>query len=216
MRTMDMIGHKYHRLIVLGVVGKDKQHCAMVEALCDCGRTTITRANGIIYGNTKSCGCLNKERVKQISTKHGMYLTKTYKAWRNMLSRCYNPHSSKFYLYGGKGITVCDQWHNFENFLADMGEAPTGRSLERKDGQKGYEKSNCIWATIKEQNRNTSRNRYLTYKGETKTVAEWAEVTGKNVLTLRARLNRNWDVERIIETPTYKGEPHGSTVSKIA
>lgn len=116
--------------------------------------------------------------------------TKTYYAWRSMRHRCINDNSHAWENYGGRGISVCEEWANdYDAFFKDMGEAPEGRSLERIDVNKGYSPDNCVWATDVEQNRNRRNNKFLTYYGKTMCLSEWAEFLGVGVDTLHRRLN---------------------------
>lgn len=131
--------------------------------------------------------------------------TKTYIVWAGILSRC-----RKHPRYAGRGITVCDRWLKFENFLADMGERPEGMSIERINNNAGYSKENCVWADMKTQSRNRRSLRLLTYQGKTQPVSVWAEEVGLpyHVLTQRVRVLR-WDTEKALTTPVrplkYRG-----------
>lgn len=100
-------------------------------------------------------------------------LSPTYVTWRGMKDRCYNPNNHKYPRYGGRGITICDEWEDFIQFLADMGEKPEGMSIDRIENDGNYEPNNCKWSTTLEQANNTSNNVPLTYKGVTKNLAEW-------------------------------------------
>ena len=125
------------------------------DCLCICGTTRLVRERLLKSGRSQSCGCERNERISQSKTKHGMSFTPTYKSWRSMLDRCRNPGATKFPEYGGRGITVCDRWlDSFENFLADMGERPAGKTLDRENVNGNYEPDNCRWATPKEQANN--------------------------------------------------------------
>lgn len=147
-----------------------------------------------------------------MAEQHGYKGTRTYGTWMCMRTRCNNPNASDFHRYGGAGVTVCDAWNSsFLAFLQDMGERPENMTLDRVDGTKGYYKGNCQWATPSEQLRNTRVNRRLEYKGETKCLAEWAEVVGLRSGTLARRLNKGWSVAKALETPlgaTRKGVAH--------
>jgi hypothetical protein len=140
--------------------------------------------------------------------------TKTYKIWAGMKRRCDNPHEGNYARYGGRGIRYAKRWAKYENFLADMGECSPGMTIERKDPNKGYSKANCRWATAKEQSRNTRRTVWLEYKGERKSLPEWAEQYKVPLNTLRFRIDRGWPVERALSEPvngyydqvTYKGK----------
>jgi hypothetical protein len=127
--------------------------------------------------------------------------SRAYKAWMRMRRRCEAPYSSQYKWYGARGIKVCERWHVFENFLADMGEPKTGESLDRIDNNGHYEPSNCRWATHHEQMRNTRRCRLLTVNGITKTTQEWAEQTGLHRTTIQWRMKKGYLPEEVI----YKG-----------
>lgn len=146
---------------------------------CQCGAEIVVCGSELRYGNTQSCGCLQKERASQATRTHGHCgrggkdQSKTYGIWNTMLGRCINPNVEKFGDYGGRGITVCDRWRLFENFLADMGEKPIGKSLDRIDNEGNYEPKNCRWATRLEQATNTRRTLRITHNGETLCWTEW-------------------------------------------
>ena len=124
----------------------------------------------------------------------------TYRSWTSMWTRCTNPKAKEWLYYGGRGIKVCERWKQFKNFLADMGERPPHYTIERKDSNGDYIPSNCEWVTRKQQARNTSRNVFLSFNGETKTVAEWAETIGLKNGTLHFRLVKGWSVEKALTT----------------
>ena len=136
--------------------------------------------------------------------------TKSYRAWRMMMTRCYNPNHESWPLYGGRGIRVCDSWKNsFHAFLADMGHPPSDdHSLDRYPNMNGhYEPGNVRWATAKEQSRNRRSNRLLTCWGRTKTMVEWAEEIGLSCEGIAARIGRGWPLERTLATPRGHGRP---------
>jgi hypothetical protein len=170
--------------------------------VCDCG-TVKTLSSETIASGIKSCGCIKRKSNASKITKHGMLGTKTYWAWRKMKARCMNPNIPCYKHYGCRGIKVCDRWiDSFENFLADMGEAPVGTSLDRYPDMNGnYEPGNCRWATPKEQSRNKRNNRFVEYLGSKKTVAEWSEITNIDKGTIVYRLNAGWSAERALSTP---------------
>jgi hypothetical protein len=127
--------------------------------------------------------------------------TPTYAVWRGLRQRCQNPYHKQFAAYGGRGIKVCERWSSFVNFLADMGTKPPGMSLDRIDNDKGYSKDNCRWATSKEQNNNRRDNRHVTVGGETRTIAEWADVRKMPSYLIYQRLRRGWTAERAVTPP---------------
>jgi hypothetical protein len=129
---------------------------------------------------------------------------RTYTSWSTMRNRCLNPNRWDHKYYYDKGITICERWlSSFLNFLEDMGERPEETSLDRIDSTKGYCKENCRWATKKQQQRNLKTNRTLTYKGETKTIAEWVEITGLHRDTLTQRIDSGWE-EKDLFIPLVK------------
>jgi len=119
-----------------------------------------------------------------------------------MMQRCRNPKAAKWGLYGGRGISVCDRWLLFENFLADVGPRGAGRSLDRIDPNGHYEPGNCRWATIQEQNYNLRKNRLVTHNGITLCVAEWAARNDMRGDVLGHRLNLGWSMDRALTTPS--------------
>ncbi len=121
-----------------------------------------------------------------------------------MLSRCRNPNSDGYREYGGRGITVCERWLSFENFLADMGERPPDTTIDRIDNDSGYEPDNCRWATRAQQANNTRRTRILDVGGERLTVPEWSARTGIPIQIIHGRLHIGWTPERAVSTPFTK------------
>ena len=196
----DLTGKRYGRLLVLGrdfTPRHTKNKRVWWACLCDCGGTVSVVSLRLKLGQTRSCGCL----LKEIKTTHGMTGTPTYKVWDGMIQRCNNPLDANYNNYGGRGIKVCERWHEFKNFVADMGVRPNNLELDRNDNAKGYSPDNCSWVTRKENCRNTRHNRYLTYKGETRCLSEWAEITGITVTAIRARRGRQWSIEKTLSTP---------------
>lgn len=194
----DLTGRRFGRLIVLEYAGKRQtNHRWLCE--CDCGKRTTVESGHLRSGVTKSCGCLQKEKV----TRHGKCKTPEYKVWDNMISRCTSPTYIGYANYGDRGITVCERWRNsFAAFLKDMGLRPSpNHSIDRVNNEGNYEKANCRWATRRQQQRNRRRNRLLTFKGKTMCLAEWAERINMPYFTLHGRLRLGWSVERALLTP---------------
>jgi hypothetical protein len=156
----NLIGETRGRLAVLRFAGIRKRRSYWI-CLCDCGLETVAGADALNSGRTKSCGCLQSEITvsrnhRGVTHGHNGYNSPEYRSWTAMKSRCYNPKSTKFEIYGGIGVRVCDRWSNsFEAFLSDMGPRPLGTSLDRFPDKEGnYAPDNCRWATIIEQNNN--------------------------------------------------------------
>lgn len=158
-RALDLTGQPFGKLTVIQVTGRQNGKI-MWECRCECGKTVNVVAGALRSGNTRSCGAVDCcTRTKHGHTARGK-TSAAWRCWNNMIQRCFNPNSSWYHRYGGRGITVCEHWlgkHGFENFLTDMGEPPPGMTLDRfpdKDGN--YEPTNCRWATPREQTINRS------------------------------------------------------------
>lgn len=136
-----------------------------------------------------------------------------YAVWSAMLSRCNNPKNSNYHRYGARGIVVCERWLKFKNFIADMGPRPSGEhSLDRIDNDGNYEPENCRWATLKEQARNTSRNRLLTHDGRTMCLDDWAREIDVSPSCLSHRLEK-MTVSEAISAPYEEHAEHGAAVT---
>ena len=200
---IDLIGKRFGKLIVLKWIGKDKWGHSKWLCQCDCGNKIIVLGYGLTSGNTKSCGCLQKEgnSIKHGHNRRGK-VTGFYRSWYQMIQRCINPNNKDYHNYGGRGIKVCKRWLKFENFLEDMIEGwRPGLTLERRKNEKGYFKDNCKWVTREEQQRNTRGNHLLTYNGKTQCVAAWSEETGIPRQTIEYRINHGWTAEEALTTP---------------
>lgn len=196
-------GMRFSHLVVQELAPSKGDWRTRFVCLCDCGNKIITRSDRLKAGRVTSCGCAQREGARRRFTKHGFskQRSSTYRSWQNMNDRCNNPNATEFRYYGARGITVCERWRSFEFFLADMGERPMGRTLDRKDNNGNYEPGNCRWATAIQQGRNTSRLRLVTIEGITRCLSEWAEISGLPWTTIRTRVDHNVEGKAIIAAP---------------
>jgi hypothetical protein len=166
MRTVDLTGMRFGALVAQFPVGKSNHKKVIWQCLCDCGQTKNVISNNLRSGGTISCGCLKKliqsETSRRASTKHGHGASSrrspTYRTWMNMRDRCNNPKAINYRWYGALGVTVCERWNRFENFIEDMGERPEGTTIDRKNPVYGYSKENCRWGTVGQQACNKRAN----------------------------------------------------------
>ena len=149
---LDITGKRYGRLIALCRTKKPVRNWYWL-CYCDCGNIVEIRVGNLQSGTTNSCGCLNAEtRYKHGHSRCNKEFSPTYVSWACMKQRCLNPKNIGYYLYGGRGIPICESWKSdFLNFLADMGERPFGKTLDRIDNNGNYTLDNCAWATPLEQ-----------------------------------------------------------------
>lgn len=217
-----LVGEKFGRVTVLSFAGCKKdskgRSAAYWNCVCDCGKKFTTRGNCLTQGNTLSCGCLNREKTIARQTKHGLYSraskkeNQLYRVWEHMKRRCYNPNDKHYKDYGGRGITVCDEWRDDFGAFHDWAIAngykkevlPNGINkwtIDRIDNEEGYFPDNCRWITIQEQQYNKRGNRHITHNGETMTIAEMAKKYGMDDNLFRDRLRYGWSMEDILSRP---------------
>lgn len=199
-----VLGDKYGYLSILKDLGmEDSFH--MVLAKCDCGEVKKYKFILLRRGATKSCGCYRSNMVKNRVYTHGLTKHPIYIAWHAMKKRCYNKKNKAFKNYGGRGISVCDDWKNnfisFYDWSIKNGWA-SGLNIDRFPNNNGnYGPINCRWATPTANQRNKRSNVFFTFNGATKTVAEWCEISGIGFKTFRNRMKSNWPLDKMfIET----------------
>lgn len=175
-KSLDLTGKRFGRLTVIEAT-KNSQGEKVWKCQCDCGNISFLKTRELNSGNTKSCGCLQKEKAREIKTKHGFHGERLYRIWCNMKSRCSNPNTPAYKNYGGRGISVCEEWKSsyvsFREWCMNNGYNEE-LTLERKDVNKGYEPDNCTFISKRDQPKNTRRCHFVMYKGEIKTLTEWS------------------------------------------
>jgi len=181
MKSFDLVGLRFGRLIVISKHQSNKQNRVQWNCICDCGNVNIVTTNLLRSGRTRSCGCYALELKVSLNTTHGFSNNRKdypeYHVWLGMKARCYNKNNDRYADWGGRGITVCKKWVNdFQTFLSDMGRRPSDKhSIERKDNNNGYSPENCYWATKADQNRNTRANVYYECDGKRMVITDWAK-----------------------------------------
>jgi hypothetical protein len=192
MSTVQQIGSRNGTRVVVAVV-HDGKH-ALIEFVCDCGNRGKTQVGH--FARSKTCIKCRKPNLT-----HGRNGSPEHVCWIEMRKRCENPNVKDYVRYGGRGIHVCERWQFFENFLADMGPRPsTKHSIDRYPNRDGnYEPGNCRWATSTEQNNNRSDNRWIEFRGERHTAAEWSRITGLSQKLISKRILRGDPLDRVFE-----------------
>lgn len=200
-----MIGQRFGRWTVISPSEVRKNRCKLWLCKCDCGTERLVNLSAAKAGQSMSCGCLNRERSSQKHKQHGLTKDKIYSVWKSMRRRCGNPDAADYYLYGARGIKVCDRWQTFANFYADMGNLPfDGAQIDRIDTDGDYCPENCRWTTATENMRNRRMNHFITYQGETRCITEWEQIKGLPRDRINMRLKAGWSLEKAMETPVKK------------
>lgn len=215
-KLLDLSNKKFGRLTAKSV-DRTKTRRIYWNCVCDCGNHCSVASIKLVSGETKSCGCLRKEVTSKRQKKHGLTKTTLHNAWINMKTRCENPIHNEYFRYGGRGITYCEQWKSFDNFMEwalkngfredKDNNGRTLLSLDRIDNNANYCPENCKWSTRIEQARNKCNNKNYEYKGKIYCLTELEEISPVRIDTIRRRINKGWSVEKAVETPskTYKG-----------
>lgn len=209
-KKLDWSGKTQGSLTILRDVGKDSYGSRLWECLCSCGEV-VRKTSGNLANGVKSCSAAcGVTTSNTLRAKHGQardnHRSKIYNAWISMVQRCTNPNVTHFERYGGRGITVCQEWiDKFEVFHNDVGDPPTPKhTLDRIDNDKGYEPNNVRWATRKEQSNNTSSNTWVEYEGKRMTWAQWATYLDVPYNLLMTRVKNKLPLEKILRTRVGK------------
>ena len=200
----NLIGQRFGRLVVLSRADGSKYtqwHCK-----CDCGNECDVLAGNLVKGHTTSCGCFREENRPNLRKTHGERNSRLYSVWCKMKDRCYCVNNPSYPRYGGRGITICDEWRNdfvaFRDWAYSNGYDETASygesTFDRIDNSKGYSPDNCRIVNEQIQANNRRTNKLVTYNGETHTVAEWSRILGINQGTLTAGLWAGRTIEHYV------------------
>lgn len=202
----DLTGRRFNRFLVLDRRENSKRSLPRWLCVCDCGTFKIVLGQSLTSGKSKSCRCYRDEVRERVFTKHGQSrqgkTTTEFISWVGILDRCNNVNNHAYKNYGGRGITICEEWENsFETFFADMGMKPNKNySLDRIDNSKGYSKDNCRWASRRQQNRNRRNNHSVEYQGINYTsIAEFSEKFNCIYYKIQSRIARSMDLSQAIK-----------------
>lgn len=208
---VNIIGQVFNRLEVVEYHGRNKFRESVWTCKCTCGNTVVASTNSLRSGNTKSCGCFQKEKASEngakSATTHGLSRsnkkkTRLFRIWSGIKSRCFNTNVREYKSYGGCGITICNEWLQFEIFHKWAFE--NGYSdiltIERKDVNDDYCPSNCYWIPLSDQSKNRTTSKFLTVDGETKIMADFAKQYGISSATIYGRLKSGWSETRAVKT----------------
>lgn len=197
MEIKDLTGKRFGLLTVIQRADTQKNGTYWL-CKCECGNTTEVRRDHLETGNIKSCGCMQRKYG------HGQTETRLYHIWCTMKARCFTKTSHKYTRYGGRGITMCEEWKNdfaqFYDWSIEHGYQDN-LSIDRIDNNGNYCPDNCRWVTPTEQSNNTSKNVLIEYKGETGTLSQMARKYGLKPTVVSKRLKRGWSIKRTLETP---------------
>lgn len=197
----DLTGMRFGNLTVIEFAGNNQYRASMWHCVCDCGNEIITRGEDLRSGKTKSCGCL--VTTNHFKT-HGESDTQLYRKWNSMLRRCEDPSYHAYKNYGGRGIEVCDDWHDFTIFRDWVNETRTdiSLSLDRIDNDGNYSPDNCKWSTNQEQQNNKRNNLYFSLNDEVHTLSDWCRILNLPYSVIQSRITASgWSFEQAISTP---------------
>ena len=202
----DLTGQRFARLTVVSRAENSKSNQTQWLCKCDCGNEAIVRSASLINGHTKSCGCYNDEirKINTDQTTHGLCYTRIYRIWHGIKARCGNKNSKIYRYYGGKGVTLCEEWHDFMNFYNwAMGNGyADDLTIDRIDLNGNYEPSNCRWVDKYTQMNNMSTNKYYMYNGEKMTVPQISRATGVPAYVLQFRLDKlGYSLDKAVNKP---------------
>ena len=202
--SRDISNQRFGRLVAKEIEGKNRYRHLQWSCVCDCGNKIIVSGTNLRNGMTRSCGCLQRETIKNIRLTHGMSGSKISAVRGSMIQRCHNPNSKRYKYYGGRGITVCEEWlanpKSFYTWAVENGYK-IGLTIDRIDNNKGYYPDNCRWVSHRENCMNTRSNRYVTLNNDTKTIGEWCKSIGMSHTAVYRRWKDGWSLEEALTLP---------------
>ena len=200
------MGNIYGKVTGVREEGRAKGRKVLWGCRCECGNYTVVEGNRLRSGMTKSCGCLRINTIVAFNKKHGMASNRLYNIWSHMKSRCLNKNDRAYRRYGGRGITVCEEWQQFKPFMKWALENGYNDDLEidRINNNGNYSPENCRFVTPKENSRNRRSNRLITIDGKTKTLAEWSEISGLDSSLIRFRVVNGWSEKQLLVSPSVR------------
>ena len=199
-KFIDLTGKTIENWNVLSYLGNRRWLCR-----CSCGKEKSVHSDNLLQGKSKSCGCLkNKDKIT-----HHQSNSKLYNVWRGIKTRCYNTNSEKYFMYGGRGISMCDEWKDdFDSFFQWAKSAGYDEqasygvcTIDRINTNGNYEPNNCRWVDSKIQANNTRKNRIITYQNQTHTLSEWVRIFNLPYSTVSCRLHRGWNIIDALTIP---------------
>lgn len=213
-KSIDITGKKYGFLTAIRFSHYKDYKCGQRHRVwlfrCECGNDVLIPIGQARAGGTKSCGCKKSEFVAKARTSHGYAnhrktgkINSTYLAWVNIRNRCFNKKNDRYHVYGGRGITVCERWMKFENFISDMGEKPEGMSIERIDVNKEYSPENCKWIPMKSQYKNKTNTILVEFNGVSMCLADASKLSGMSYSCLYERLKNGISGEMLFKPSGY-------------
>ena len=203
-KPQNLAGMKFDKLTAIECVGRGRNKSALWRCRCDCGNEVQILSISLKQERPHSCLSCKMQSAWNTRPSHKESNTRLYSIYYNMRKRCEKKNAVNYSNYGGRGITVCDEWSDYKAFSewAKSSGYSDNLTLERIYVNKGYSPENCCWATYKEQANNTRANHWIEHDGKRMTLTEWANVTGLNKTTIFCRLKRGWSAEKALTTPT--------------
>ena len=205
---VDITGRRFGRWTVIRDSGQRSNSRVLWECRCDCGTVKLMSSNHLLKGRSLSCGCLRNELSLKKHTSHGLSKQKIYRIWAGMIARCYCQKQSNYQNYGGRGISVCDEWHsNFCSFYewSMKNGYKEDLTIERIDVNGDYCPDNCKWIPRSEQCNNTRQSHFITIDGKTLTIKQWSKKIGMSDKVIRCRLRYGWNERDAVMIPKMTG-----------